>query len=89
MANKYSQLTDLAVTAPGSLVLTFADGQRFLVELAEVIATHPTLRPLSDPEVFATAVMGEWKDTVIWANDDNLELAADNLRALAVEQAGE
>jgi len=25
---------------------------------------------------------------VIWANDDELELAADNLRARAVEQAG-
>lgn len=88
MTNKHFLLTDLAVTAPGSLLLTFADGQRFPVELAEVIAKHPTLRPLSDPEVFATAAMGEWKDTVIWDNDDNLELAADNLRALAVEQSG-
>lgn len=89
MTNKHFLLSDLAVTAPGSLLLTFADGERFPVELAEVIAAHPTLRPLSDPEVFATAVMGEWKDTVIWGNDDNLEIAADNLRALAVEQSGE
>lgn len=89
MTNKHFQLTEVAVVAPGSLLLTFADGQEYGVTLDEIIANHPTLAPLVDPKVFATAAIGEWKDTVIWAGDDNLELAADNLRARAVEQAGE
>ena len=89
MITKHFQLTEVAVTAPSTLLLTFADGQQFTVVLNEVIEQHPTLGPLANPKVFATAAIGEWKDTVIWADDDNLELAADNLRARAVEQAGE
>ncbi len=89
MTSKHFQLTGVAVTAPSTLLLTFADGQQFTVALDEVIEQHATLGPLANPKVFATAAIGEWKDTVIWADDDNLELAADNLRARAVEQAGE
>ncbi|WP_205300607.1 DUF2442 domain-containing protein [Pantoea sp. Ap-967] len=89
MTRKHFMLEDIAVSAPGALLLTFADGERFPVRLDEIIARHPTLHALSMPDVFATAAIGEWKDTVIWADDDNLELAADNLRALAVEQAGD
>lgn len=89
MTNRHFQLKDIAVFAPSSLLLTFADGEQLPVKLDEIIARHPTLHRLSNPAVFATAAIGEWKDTVIWANDDNLELAADNLRARAVEQAGE
>lgn len=89
MTNKHFQLTEVSVVAPGSLLLTFADRRQFSVALDEVIGKHATLAPLADPKVFATAAIGEWKDTVIWAGDDNLELAADNLRARAVEQAGE
>lgn len=88
MTNKHFLLHDLAVTGPSSLLLTFADGEQFSVSLDEIITRQPTLHRLTDPEVFASAAIGEWKDTVIWADDDNLELAADNLRALAVEQTG-
>lgn len=89
MTNKHFRLTELAVTAPNELLLTFADGKQYPVRLDAIIAKHPTLRRLSDPEVFATAAIGEWSDTVIWADDDELELAADNLRARAVEQSGD
>ncbi|WP_260308832.1 MULTISPECIES: hypothetical protein [Pseudomonas] len=47
------------------------------------------MAPLADPKVFAPAAMGECNDTIIRAGDDNLELAAANLRVRAVEQAGE
>jgi len=89
MINKHLKLTAVCVVAPASLLLTFAYGQQFTVALDEIIGKHTTLAPLADPEVFATATIGKWNDTVIWANNDNLELAADNLRARAVEQAGE
>lgn len=89
MTNKQFQLTEVAVVAPGSLLLSFADGQQFTVVLDEIIGKHATLAPLANPKVFAKVAIGEWKDTVIWAGDENLELAADNLRARAVEQAGE
>ena len=89
MINKHLKLTAVCVVAPASLLLTFADGQQFTVALDEIIGKHTTLAPLADPGVFATATIGKWNDTVIWANNDNLELAADNLRARAVKQAGE
>ncbi|WP_269450516.1 hypothetical protein [Pseudomonas saudiphocaensis] len=38
--------------------------------------------------MFATATPGDWGGSVVWNNDGSLELAADNLRARAVEQAG-
>jgi len=89
MTNKHFQLTEVTVVGPASLLLTFADGQRFTVALDEIIGNHETLAPLADPGIFATAAIGEWGDTVIWGGDDNFELAADNLRARAVEQTGE
>lgn len=89
MTSKHFLLTDVAVAAPSSLLLSYADGEQLLVNLDEIIPRHPTLQALGDPKVFATAALGEWRDSVIWMDDDNLELASDNLRARALEQAGE
>ncbi len=73
----------------GSMLrLTYADGHRCDLDLAGVIERHPSLSRLRDPKVFATAKVGEQGASVLWANDDGLELAADNLRARAIEQAG-
>lgn len=70
------------------MLLTFADGAAYEVNLVEVIQKHPLLAPLKVQETFETARLGEFCDTVCWADDDNLELASDNLRAMGVEQAG-
>lgn len=88
MSNRHFILTGVEVVAPSSLRLTYADGAQLLVDLRETIVRHPTLAPLAVPDVFATAALGDWGGSVLWNNDDNLELAADNLRARAVEQAG-
>ncbi|NEJ98936.1 hypothetical protein, partial [Rhizobium ruizarguesonis] len=50
-------------------------------------AKAPTLRPLAKPAVFRRAKLGEFGRCVTWG-DDALELAGDNLRAEAIEQAG-
>lgn len=80
-------LTALSITAPQHLRLTFADGATLALDLAPVIATHPALQSLADPTVFAQARLDARGGYVIWI-DDELELAADNLRHLATEQAG-
>ncbi len=59
------------------------------VNLADIIKRHRALARLKDPEVFKSAKVGDHGASVIWANDDELELAADNLRARAVEQSGQ
>lgn len=80
-------LTALSIIAPQHLRLTFADGATLALDLAPVIATHPALQSLADPTVFAQARLDARGGYVIWI-DDELELAADNLRHLATEQAG-
>ncbi|MEK6788434.1 MAG: hypothetical protein AABY68_05745 [Pseudomonadota bacterium] len=68
------------------LALTFADGHQATVDLTEW-SRHKALRALSDPEVFRMAHIDARGSYVSWI-DDELELAADNLRNLATEQAG-
>lgn len=72
----------------GRLEIVFADGFSGEVDLHDLIEKHPSLARLKDAEVFADVVMDEWNRGVIFAGEDALSLASDNLRALAVEQAG-
>jgi len=89
MNHDHFVLDAVATAGPKELSLSFADGQRFVVSLADVINKHPTLAPLEDPAVFRTVSLDEWNRGVVFADDDALSLASDNLRALAVEQSGE
>ncbi|HMO46500.1 MAG TPA: DUF2442 domain-containing protein [Rubrivivax sp.] len=88
MRPKHFTLKGVKVAGDAALQLRFADGERFDVDLAGIVGRHPTLARLRDPKVFGTAKVGEHGASVIWADDDELELAADNLRARAIEQAG-
>ena len=69
------------------LQLTFQDGQTFIVDLSKWISSTQSLQTLSDPTLFAQAKKGEWGAAVVWI-EDTLDLGADNLRNLAVEQSG-
>lgn len=85
--SKQFTLTAVKALADGVLALTFADGEQLQVDLKPIIKRHPTLRELATPAVFKRAKIGEWGGSVTWGADE-LELAADNLRARAIEQAG-
>jgi hypothetical protein len=69
------------------LLLTYADNQRFEVDLSELIKTTNFLTALSQPSLFAQAKLGFAGRSVDWIADE-LDLGSDNLRHLAVEQAG-
>lgn len=69
------------------IALAFADGCSFTVDLSDWIARTRVLHPLRDAALFATARSDARGGYVVWIEDD-LELAADNLRNLATEQAG-
>jgi hypothetical protein len=88
MNSKQFILTAVKALPGGVLLLTFADGAILRVDVMPIVRRHPSLRALSDPATFVQANVGEWGGCVQWAADDALELAADNLRARAVEQAG-
>lgn len=80
-------LTTLAVSGPGKLRLGFGDGAAFDLDLVPLIASHPALARLADTAVFNQARLDARGGYVLWIEDE-LEMAADNLRHLAVEQAG-
>ncbi len=79
-------ITVVRALADMRLALTFADGFEATVSLKEWSRRKP-LRALADPAVFRRARADARGGYVMWIADD-LELAADNLRNLAVEQAG-
>lgn len=81
-------LTRVIPTPRASLLLSFADGAEFEVNLVEVIRSLRALDPLKDERVFMKAHLGDFSDTVVWPGDEALELAADNLRAMGIEQTG-
>jgi hypothetical protein len=80
-------LTAITVTHPQRLRLVFADGAAFDLDLTPIIRAYPSLAALSDPALFATARLDARGGYVVWI-DEELEMAADNLRHIAVEQAG-
>jgi len=88
MRPKQFTLSSVKTRPAAGLLLRYADGEQFEVNLVDTILQHPTLERLKDPKVFGSAKVGNHGASVIWANDDDLELAADNLRARAIEQAG-
>lgn len=88
MRPKQFTLASVKTTPTASLLLSYVDGGQFEVSLVDTILKHPTLERLKDPEVFSSAKVGDHGASVIWADDNDLELAADNLRARAIEQAG-
>jgi len=85
---KQFTLTDVKPLRQAVLHLTYADGQQFSVDITALIKGSKILLPLQRPEIFANAQLGDFGGSVIFAQDDNLELAADNLRARAIEQQG-
>ena len=87
--NKQFRIEHVAAVGPSRLALVFGDGHAAEVDLADLIAKHPTLARLRDSQLFTQVEPDEWNLGVIFAGDDDLTLASDNLRALSFEQAGE
>ena len=69
------------------LRLAFEDGFTATVDLRDWITNTKALSALRDPAIFNQARLGEFGTGVIFIEDE-LDLGADNLRNLAVEQSG-
>lgn len=87
MSRLHFQLLRVQAKPGACLRLEYADGQTFEVDLQGWIQTTEALKPLKDPALFAAARIGFGGRSVEWIEDE-LDLGADNLRNLAVEQAG-
>ncbi|MBC7621618.1 MAG: DUF2442 domain-containing protein [Candidatus Saccharibacteria bacterium] len=80
-------ITALTLRPPFGLSVAFGDGITFNVDLGPMIETYPTMNALRDTALFNQARIDARGGYVVWIDDD-LELAADNLRNMAVEQSG-
>ena len=69
------------------LKLSYADGADFNVDLSGWIKSSAFLRPLKNLSVFSTAKLGASGRAVEFGKGE-IDLAADNLRNLAIEQSG-
>lgn len=87
MSKDHFQLTAVEALPDYRLRLTYADGRTFEVDLVDWIETTEALQTLKDPALFSRARIGFAGRSVDWIEDE-LDLGADNLRNLAVEQAG-
>ena len=83
-------LTKVRALTPYNLRLTYADGEVLTVNLQPWIASTKTLYPLKNADLFVKAKRGPGGRSVDWADGAiiELDLGADNLRNVAVEQAG-
>jgi len=87
MSKDHFVLTSLDALPDYRLRLTYADGEVCTVDLSERIRTTSFLACLKDVDLFNQAKVGFAGRSVDWV-EDTLDLGADNLRHLAVEQAG-
>lgn len=87
MSDKHFQLTAVVPLEGACLRLAYADGATFEVDLTTWISDGKALARLQDVALFAQARIGVGGRSVEWIADE-LDLGADNLRNLAIEQAG-
>ncbi len=87
MSKDHFRLTALEVLPDFQLRLTYADGRTFDVNLQAWIKSTKALRALKDEALFAKAKLGGHGRSVDWIKGE-LDLGADNLRNLAIEQTG-
>ena len=87
MSKDHFVLTAVQALPDYRLRLSYADGQILEIDLGERVRTSAFLAPLKDATLCAQAKVGFGGRSVDWIGDE-LDLGADNLRHLAVEQAG-
>lgn len=84
--NKRFAVKNVVAEEASRITVTFGDDTVFTIDLGDLIARYPALQPLRDTALFHKAHVDEFGGGVVWCDD--IDLAGDNLRAEAVEQAG-
>lgn len=82
----FPELQAVEALAPYRLRTRWHTGEVLEVDVSGILHQLPELSPLLEPATFARAHVGEWGGTVEWFDS---ELGADNVYALAKEQAGQ
>jgi uncharacterized protein YbdZ (MbtH family) len=83
---KLPRMTSVKATGEHSLRLRFENGKTFSVDLHGLVHHSKGLKRLRDQPTFARATLGEGGHSIAWPGD--LDIGADTLWELALEQAG-
>lgn len=83
---KLQRVTSVKAAGDLSARLRFENGKTFTVDLGELVRRSKGLRRLRDAEAFAQVRLGEGGHSIAWPGD--LDIGADTLWELALEQAG-
>lgn len=81
------RLTKAKALKNSCLKVTYADGMDFNVDLSGWIKSSSFLKPLQDQSLFSSAKLSKLGRAVEFGKGE-IDLAADNLRNLAIEQSG-
>lgn len=81
------RLTKAKALRNSCLKITYADGRDFNVDLSAWIGSTSCLKPLQDQSLFASAKLSQSGRAVEFGKGE-IDLGADNLRNLAIEQSG-
>jgi hypothetical protein len=87
MSKDHFVLTAVKALANYRLRLAYADEAAFEVDLGDLIRKSKSLAALKDEKLFKKAKVGFAGRSVDWI-EDQLDMGSDNLRNIAVEQAG-
>ncbi len=87
MRQKHFQVKAVKAVAPCKLIVTFGDDAVMDVDMTPLIRRNVVFAPLQELSLFLKAYLNQWGTGVVWIEDE-LDIAGDNLRAEAVEQAG-
>ncbi len=75
------------ISGSHSLNITWQDGATASVDLASFLHKHTVFSPLQDEHLFLQVAVGEWGWDITWG--EPIEISAEILHRLALEQAGE
>ena len=88
MNKKHFRISSVEALPAYRLRLRFIDGETFEIDLNQWIESSRILSMLKEPDLFAKARVG-FDGTIVEWIEGEVDLAGDNLRNLAVEQAGD
>jgi hypothetical protein len=83
---KLHRMTSVKATGEQTVRLRFENGKTFSADLRNLVQHSKGLKSLRDPALFARVSLGEGGHSIGWPGD--LDIGADTLWELALEQAG-
>jgi hypothetical protein len=85
IGDKTRSISAVRAVAPSSLHLSWSDGTTAAVDLASALADR-AFSSLRDPDVFASAEIGDWGHSLVWPS--GAELSADSLWLATLSATG-